>query len=86
MITIPLYVALFIFFAWVAIFIVFLFLNVYHFSASASLTTASFFATLFVCVSAAGILFSAWKLLHGTDWQAAIITLDGRLLTGYARF
>jgi hypothetical protein len=77
LITIPLYVALFVFWFWAVFSVIFFLLNVYHLAKSASLTFTSFVMTCLIAASVAFILFGSWFLLQETNWQAPIISFSG---------
>lgn len=72
MITIPLYVILFIYFAFLAVFAIFSFINVGHIYHSGVLTFTSFVFTLFVALFVIGNFVLTFSLLAGTDWQQPI--------------
>ena len=74
---IPLYSLLIIFTIFLAIFFIFLIINVYHIVASASFTLPSFVVTFFVTATSLLILYGTWFLLQGIDWQQPLIDLGG---------
>lgn len=69
MITIPLYVILFIYLGYLAVVGIFSFINFSHLFHSGSLTLVSFFITLLVAALAVTILYFTFIFLNGVDWQ-----------------
>ena len=69
MITIPLYVILFIYLAYLVVVGVFTFINFSHLFHSGSLTLVSFSVTLLVAALAAATLFFTFIFLSEVDWQ-----------------
>ncbi|MEK7083986.1 MAG: hypothetical protein AAB932_02035 [Patescibacteria group bacterium] len=76
MITIPLYVILFAYLAYLCVFFIFVLFNVYHIVMSASFTLPSFFVTFFVSSLAIFTLYFTWQLSIGVDWQMPIIDMN----------
>ncbi len=75
MITIPLYIFLFLFFGVVAITAIFFGLIVYHLSSGASLTFASFVFTFFVFAVMASTLYGVWYLLGDISWGTEVFQI-----------
>lgn len=72
MFEISLYIFLFIYFGFLAIFFIFSMLNFYHIVTTASFTLASFIASFFVFSLATLTLYATWYLLTGVDWQTTV--------------
>ncbi|HQF57401.1 MAG TPA: hypothetical protein PK831_02775 [Candidatus Magasanikbacteria bacterium] len=72
MFEISLYIFLFIYFGFLAIFFIFSILNFYHIVVTASFTLASFIVSFFVFSLATLILYATWYLLINVDWQTAV--------------
>jgi hypothetical protein len=75
MITIPLYIFLFIFFGVVAITTVFFGLIVYHLASGASLTLSSFVVTFIVFAIIASTLYGTWYLLSDISWGTEVFQI-----------
>ncbi len=75
MITIPLYIFLFLFFGVVAITTIFFGLIVYHLASGASLTVSSFIVTFFVFVAIASTLYGVWYLLADISWATEVFQI-----------
>jgi hypothetical protein len=75
MITIPLYIFLFLFFGVVAITAIFFGLIVYHLASGASLTLSSFVVTFFVFATIASTLFGVWYLLGDISWGTEVFQI-----------
>ncbi|MBI2444573.1 MAG: hypothetical protein HYV42_05040 [Candidatus Magasanikbacteria bacterium] len=69
MITLPLYIFLFVYLGFLLFFAVFFAINVGHFSHTGTFTLGSFLATFLLLAATAIILWSTWWLLQGVDWQ-----------------
>jgi hypothetical protein len=78
MITIPLYISLFIYIIFLAIFAIFAIINVYHIIASASFTLASFFMSFLVFSLTILTLYFTANLLVGIDWKTPITVLNAQ--------
>jgi len=72
MVTIPLYIILFIYFASVAIIGIFFIINVLHLYHGGAFTLASFIFTIFIFIFTVANLFFTYNLLANTDWQLPI--------------
>lgn len=72
MLTIPLYIILFIYFGYLAVFVVFSLLNFYHIISTASFTMASFIISFFVFTLTFLTLYFTWQLLLDVDWKMTI--------------
>lgn len=72
MVSIPLYIFLFIYLLFLAVFAIFMFINLYHLVASGSLTLTSFFVTFFLLAFAFLVLYSTWQLIQSVDWRTPV--------------
>lgn len=81
MLAIPLYLLLFLYFVFLAVFLSFVIINLYHLSVTGAITFASFTVTLTVFVLAAFTIFTTWYILQGTPWQESV-TLFGSSTSG----
>lgn len=79
---IPLYSFLFAYFAFLAIFLIFIAINFYHIFSSGTLTMINFFVTIFVLGVAIFGLFGTHQLLVDTDWQQPITIFNSAWITG----
>lgn len=75
-ITLPLYIFLFTYFAFLLIFAVFVVINFYHVIHSGTLTLVNFLVTVLCAAATVFILFATYQALQGTDWQQAITLFD----------
>ncbi len=73
MISIPLYIFLFIYFFFLITFAAFFLINMSHLVRTGTLTLASLSATLAFLVFSAFILVATFYFLHGFDWQQPVI-------------
>lgn len=71
MITIPLYIILFVYLGFLVCYAGFMFINLFHLFQTGTFTLASFSATLLALGLSAIILWFTWWLLQGTSWQQA---------------
>ncbi len=86
MITLPLYILLFAYFGFLAIFVIFAFINLLHIVRTGSMTMASFVIT-FICFAATIFtLFATWTLLQGVDWQERALIWDSAWFSGISDF
>jgi hypothetical protein len=78
MISIPLYIILFFYFIFLAIFATFILINLYHIVATASFTLVSFMTTFFIFASTILILYFTIELLGAAaiDWKTPLISFD----------
>lgn len=74
MLTIPLYVALFIYFGFLLFFISFIFINLTHLFHTGTLTFFSFIITLFFLAFSVIVLWATWYSLRDVNWQQPIIS------------
>ena len=72
MFTLPLYVILFLYLIYLAIFAIFSVINFYHIVTSGSFTIPSFAASFVVFTLTFLTLYFTWTLLAGVDWQQPI--------------
>ncbi|MBT4153171.1 MAG: hypothetical protein HOE53_00815 [Candidatus Magasanikbacteria bacterium] len=63
MLQIPLYLFLFLYWIFVAVFVTFMLINLYHIIASGSFTFPSFFMTFFVFASVTLIMYFTWTAI-----------------------
>ena len=75
MIEIPLYSLLFVYILFLAIFVVFILIDLYHIIMTASLSMTSFFMTFFVFVTSFLIIYATWYFLQNVDWRQILITI-----------
>lgn len=76
MISIPLYLILFAYLLFLAVFAIFSIVNVYHIVISASFTLASFFMSFLVFALTVLTLYFTAQLLIGVDWQTPVVILS----------
>ena len=76
MISIPLYVFLFIYLVFLAIFAAFSLVNIYHIIMSASFTLASFVTSFFIGLLTVLTLYYTWYLLADVNWQLVVTLFD----------
>ncbi|KKP59561.1 MAG: hypothetical protein UR53_C0001G0061 [Candidatus Magasanikbacteria bacterium GW2011_GWC2_34_16] len=74
--SIPLYIFLFIYFAFLIIFVFFSVVNIIHIIRTGSLTFASFIITTIIGAMTIFTLFFTWALLTGTNWQTPVNILN----------
>lgn len=72
MISVPIYIFLFIYFAFLAVFVFYSLVNIYHLVSTGALTMVSFVATFFVSALSVIVLFFTWQFLQNADWQQPI--------------
>ena len=73
---IPLFIILFLYFIFLAVFTAFYLVIVYHIVTSASLTLASFFMSFLIFALTILTLYGTIELLTGIDWQQPLFELD----------
>lgn len=77
MISIPLYSLLFVYILFLAVFVVFMCIHLYHIISTASFTIISFLVVFSVFAAAAIILYTTYQLLGGAvDWQAPLVLFN----------
>ncbi|MCX6779794.1 MAG: hypothetical protein NT034_01285 [Candidatus Magasanikbacteria bacterium] len=86
MITIPLYVILFIYFAFLVIFGIFSFVNLGHIYHSGALTFVSFIFTIFIALFVIGNFILTFNLLIGTDWQQPVTVWNSAWISNTLTF
>jgi len=74
---VPLYIFLFIYLAFLAIFVAFSIINFYHIFATASFTVVSFIMSFFIFAITILTLYMTVTLLGDVNWQQAVFTLGG---------
>lgn len=73
MISIPLYTILFIYFAFVAVILIFSSINLSHLLHGGAITLVSFIFTLFIFSFTIANFLLTYNLLHSTDWQQMLV-------------
>ena len=86
MVEIPLYVVLFLFFIFLAIFAAFYIMISYHIIASASFTLASFLMSFLIFVCTFLTLYAITELLVDVDWTQTMFSFDTRGIMGIFGF
>lgn len=76
MFTIPLYIILFIYFGFLAVFVLFSIFNFYHIVTAGSFTMASFIFTFFIFALTVLTLYFTYQLLLDVDWKGPLLTID----------
>ena len=84
MITIPLYVFLFAYFIFLAIFVSFMLVNLYHIVISSSLTFVGFMMSFFIFATTVLVIYFTITLINnvGIDWKHGLKIFDTAWLTG----
>lgn len=77
MLTIPLYIFLFIYFFFLLTFVAFFLVNISHLARTGTFTMASFLVTFGFIALSVIILWFTWTLLNGTDWQQPLTIWNG---------
>ena len=83
MLEIPLYIFLFAYVVFLAIFAAMYLVIIYHIAASASLTFASFVMSFFIFAATVLTLYATAQLLIEVDWRHVVATLDLRFLKSF---
>jgi len=78
MISIPLYVFLFIYFFFLLGFLAFFFVNISHLVHTGTMTFASFAATIIFLAFSGAILLATFYFIRDLDWQATLTLWDNR--------
>lgn len=86
MLTVPLYIILFLYFAFLLVFLIFSILNFYHIIMAGSFTLASFIFSFFTFTLAVLTLYFTYYLLADVDWQQALITIDLSIFSSSSNF
>lgn len=75
MLTIPLYSFLFVYWLFVALFVFFMLVNLYHIISTASFTLPSFLFTFFIFAGTTLVLYGTFMVLGdaGIDWQTRVV-------------
>ena len=76
MLEIPLYIFLFLYFVFLAIFAAFYLIIIYHIIHSASFTLASFLMSFFIFAVTVLTLYGTITFLEGIDWQQIAVSID----------
>ncbi|MFA5812899.1 MAG: hypothetical protein WC862_00035 [Patescibacteria group bacterium] len=76
MIEVPLYLFLFLYFIFLALFAGFYLAIMYHIISSASFTLASFFASFFIFALTALTFYATRQLLLEVDWRQIVFSVD----------
>ncbi len=72
--TLTLSIPLIIYFIFLAVYLIFIFVNLYHIVESASLNTASFIFTFFIFATSIIVFYFTATLLMNTDWATPIFS------------
>ena len=72
----PLYILLFAYLAFLGVFVVFIFIHIYHIFMSASFTIISFVASFFIFILTILTLYGTGYLLQDTDWNQPLFTIS----------
>lgn len=83
MLVIPLYILLFLYFIFLAVFFSFMIINVYHIVEGGVINFPSFIVTFVLGVAAAGVLYATYLALVGSPWQAPLTTIDFSWFTNF---
>jgi hypothetical protein len=81
-IALPLYIFLFAYFIFLAIFVSFSMINFYHIVATASFTLSSFMISFFVFAITILTLYMTYTLLVDVNWQQTFLLFDTGWFTG----
>ncbi len=81
MITIPLYIILFIYLAYLAVLMIFYYINLSHLIHNGALTIISFSITIFIIFLNATALFFTYALLNSVDWQQPLTLWNSSWIT-----
>ena len=76
MLSLPLYVFLFVYFAYLVVFAIFFLINLLHITHTKTFTMSSFAMTIFILGSAVLILFATWCMTSGVDWQQPVTVFN----------
>jgi len=76
MISFPLYTLLFIYFLFLAVFVVFILINLYHILEAQIFSTATFLVTFFVISASLLIVYFTWEILSAVDWQQQVVLFN----------
>lgn len=76
MLTVPIYIFLFAYFIFLAIFAFFSIVNIAHMFHTGALTFVSFSVTIIVGIMATVVFYATWFLLQNIDWQQIITLFD----------
>jgi len=77
MLTVPLYIFLFIYLLFLCVFTILSLINLYHIVSTGTFTFVSFIMTFFTFVATVLTLYFTWHLLSGIDWQQPLTLFDG---------
>ncbi len=75
-ITIPLYIFLFIYFGFLIIFFTFVGINFWHILKSGTLTTTNFVVSILAAAATVVVLTETYYLLNDVNWQQTITLFD----------
>lgn len=75
-VAIPLYAFLFLYFVFLAVFVIFSLINFYHIVITASFTLVSFMISFFILALTLLTLYLTADLLSAVDWQTTVIVFD----------
>lgn len=86
MLTVPLYLFLFAYLIFLAIFAVFSIINFYHILATASFTLASFILSFFIFALTALTLYFTWQLTIDVNWQTPVTLFNSSWISDVFQF
>jgi hypothetical protein len=86
MVTLPLYIFLFIYFGFLAVFTIFSLINFYHILTTGTFTFNSFVITFFVFALTVLTLYFTYSLLANIDWQTEITLFNSNWITNLFTF
>ncbi|KKQ26930.1 MAG: hypothetical protein US42_C0018G0004 [Candidatus Magasanikbacteria bacterium GW2011_GWC2_37_14] len=85
-ITIPLYVILFIYLAFLAVFLIFSLLNFYHIVVTGSFAMASFIMSFFIFSLTILTLYFTYQLLIDVNWQQTLLEFNTNFFQASPQF
>jgi len=73
MLSVPLYIFLFVYFFFLLIFAAFSLINILHITQTGSMTLVSFIITFITMALTVGVFYATWWLLKDVDWQTQAV-------------
>jgi len=86
MLTIPLYIFLFIYLLFLCVFVIFSIINFYHIVITAAFTLSSFIVTFFIFTLTILTLYFTWQLLLNVNWQIPVTLFNSTWFEGILIF
>ena len=86
LITIPLYVILFIYLAFLVIFLILSLLNFYHIVVTGSFAMASFIMSFFIFALTILTIYFTYQLLSTVDWQQTLLEFNTNMFQASSQF